>query len=155
MGASVTKRLTYKPLWTGILKIRRGTTMSTVKAATRGGMRGCRHLQNDGNHRGRDPLGLSTSLEEEDDGNGNGNGNGTPAGMPDSTATVRRRQSSHMKPGQRRGGVGEGGGGEGGARRRMDLLRGGEGRGGEERGTTAIITTCPTSSGQQRGPCAG
>ena len=29
------KRWTYKPLWTGILKIRRGTTMSTAKAATR------------------------------------------------------------------------------------------------------------------------
>ena len=34
--------------------------------------------------------------------------------------------------------------------------RGGEGEGeGEEGGTTAIITTCRTSGGRRRGPCAG
>ena len=84
MGASVTIRLTYKPLWTGILKIRRGTMMSMAKAATQGGTRGCRNLQNDGDHQGRDPSGLNTSLEEED----NDDGNGTPTGTPDLMATV-------------------------------------------------------------------
>jgi hypothetical protein len=53
-----------------------------------GGTRGRRHLQNDGDRRGRDPSGSNTSLEEEED----YDGYGTPAGAPDSTATVRRRR---------------------------------------------------------------
>ena len=53
----------------------------------RGGAHGRRHLQNDGDHQGRDWLGLNTSLEEEED----DDGYGTPAGAPNSMATVRRR----------------------------------------------------------------
>ena len=53
-----------------------------------GGTRGRRHLQNDGDRRGRDPSGSNTSLEEEED----YDGYGTPAGAPDSTATVRRQR---------------------------------------------------------------
>ena len=58
-----------------------------------GGKRGHHHLQNDGNRQGRDPLGSNTSLEVDDD----DDGYGTPAGAPDSTATVRRQRSSHIK----------------------------------------------------------
>ena len=64
-----------------------------------GGTRGRRHLQNDGDRRGRDPSGSNMSLEEEDD----DDSYSTPAGAPDSTATVRRRRSSHIKQRQRWG----------------------------------------------------
>ena len=53
-----------------------------------GDAKGGRALQNDGDRRGRDPLGSNTSLEEEED----YDGYGTPAGAPDSTATARRRR---------------------------------------------------------------
>ena len=117
----------------------------------RGGARGRRHLQNDGDRRGRDPLGSNKSLEEEED----DDGYGTPAGAPDLTATVRRHGSLHIQQRERRG---DGGGGEKEEEAPEDdgicrvAGRGGEGRGG---GTTVIITTCRTSGGRRRGPCTG
>ena len=54
------------------------------KGGDGGGARGCHHLQNDGDHRGRDPLRSNMSLEEEED----DDSYGTPAGTPDSMATV-------------------------------------------------------------------
>ena len=116
-----------------------------------GGARGRRHLQNDGDRRGRDPLGSNKSLEEEED----DDGYGTPAGAPDLTATVRRHGSLHIQQRERRG---DGGGGEKEEEAPEDdgicrvAGRGGEGRGG---GTTVIITTCRTSGGRRRGPCTG
>ena len=85
MGASVTKKVDLQTVMDRDFENTTGDDdVDSEGGDVGGGTRGCRHLQNDGNHRGRDPSGLNTSLEEED----NDDGNGTPAGAPDLMATV-------------------------------------------------------------------